>query len=63
MEVVIRNSEGVLLNVDVRDVGDGTYKVTYKVISKEKHHMAVYVRDKLTREGKPSNHQPIFDCY
>lgn len=51
VQVIIRNNEGVLLNVDVKDLNDGTYKVTYKVISKERHIMAVYVRDKLTKEG------------
>ena len=51
VEVIIKNGDGIPINVDVRDMNDGTYKVVYKVITKEKHSIAVFVRDKLIQDG------------
>lgn len=51
VEVIIKNGDGVPIHVDVRDLRDGTYKVIYKVITKEKHSVVVFVRDKLIQDG------------
>ena len=44
------DSTSISTNVDVFDNDDGTYTLSYRIFSKGKHAVAIYVRDK-----------PIFD--
>ncbi|XP_065647014.1 E3 ubiquitin-protein ligase TRIM71 [Hydra vulgaris] len=51
LSVKVTDSKGTTTNAEVLDYNNGTYSVTYKVKSKGKHLVAVYIRDKAIQNS------------